>query len=132
MSSDWRTGECGLAILRGGQRTCWFALPNATIGHILDRENLAPRIADRLLLLMRIALPLADRVTPAIGLDPVTSTTRLGKAEDASATTASLNSSTPERIRIDPEDAFSPEDLRRTMPEVAEELVARLAAPLKR
>ncbi|MEU0789055.1 SEFIR domain-containing protein [Amycolatopsis sp. NPDC005961] len=131
-STDWRSGQGGLAVLRTGQRSCWFALPKATIGHILDRDDLSLKIADRLQSLLRIDLPLPGVIAPAIGLDPVTSTTRLGTLAEASASTVSLSLNAPERIRIDPEEPYSPEELRGATQEVAEELVARLAAPLKR
>ena len=59
-------------------------------------------------------------------------TTKLGKLAEVSATSGSFSMSNPARVRIGPEEGHSPEELRRAHAEVAAELVARLAAPLKR
>ncbi|HET6711025.1 SEFIR domain-containing protein [Amycolatopsis sp.] len=131
VSTDWRAGESGLAVLRGGQRTCWFALPGANIGWILDRADLAAKLAERLDLLLRVSLPLPDSFAPAIGLEPV-SLTRLGKLSEATANSASLPVNPPERIRVGTEEAYLAEDLRRSRQEVAEELAARLAVAFTR
>lgn len=120
LSTDQHAEECGLAVLRTGQRTCWFPLPAAD----LDHDELAPRVADRLTTLLAIALPLPGHLAPVAGLDPITATTRL-------AGEASFDLDSPGRIRIGAEEAFPVEDLRRACREIAEELVARLAAPLK-
>ncbi|WP_410622312.1 SEFIR domain-containing protein [Amycolatopsis sp. cmx-8-4] len=131
-SADWRAGECGLTVLRGGQRTCWFPLPKVGVSRVLDREHLAPQVTDRLNTLLAIDLPIPDSLAPAIGLDPISATTRLGKISDASANTATFSMNSPGRVRIGTEEAFPTEDLRTTSKEIAEELVARLAAPLSR
>jgi hypothetical protein len=131
VSTDRRSGESGLAVLRGGQRTCWFALPSANIGWILDRADLTAKITERLDLLLRISLPLPDSFAPAIALEPV-SLTRLGRLSEATATSASLPHNPPKRIRIDTEEAFLVEELRRSTQAVAEELAARLAVAFKR
>ncbi|MFJ1768575.1 hypothetical protein ACIOD2_50240 [Amycolatopsis sp. NPDC088138] len=101
----------GLAVLSTGQRTCWFPFEEA---------DLAKRVADRLHALLDLGLPVPDSLAPAIGLDPVASTIKV----------AARSVSSPGRIRIGTEDAFSPDELRRTSREIAEGLLARLAAPL--
>ncbi|MEU7785621.1 SEFIR domain-containing protein [Amycolatopsis sp. NPDC049159] len=131
VSEDWRSGESGLAVLRGGQRTCWFGLPAANIGWILDREHLAAQIADRLHTLLEIDLPLPGRFAPAIALEPV-SLTRIAKIAEISATSAPLPMNVPEHIRVEAEEAFPTSDLRHSIRGVAEELVARLAATFRR
>lgn len=131
LSTDRRTGGCGLAVLRGGQRTCWFALPSANIGWILDRADLTSKLTERLDLLLRIGLPFPDSFAPAIALEPV-SLTRLGDLSEAGANSASLPLSPPERIRVAPEEAFLVEELHRSRQDVAEELAARLAVAFKR
>src|SRR3954467_14680080 len=40
-SADRQGGECGLAVVRDGQRTCWFPLPGA----ILDRADLVRQVS---------------------------------------------------------------------------------------
>jgi hypothetical protein len=127
LSTDRRAEECGLAVLRTGQRTCWFPLPAADLGAVPDRDDLASRVADRLTTLLAIALPLPGHLAAVAGLDPITATTSLA---GASAGGASFNLDSPGRIRIGAEEAFPVEDLRRTAQEIAGELVARLAAPL--
>jgi hypothetical protein len=122
-SADGQGGECGLAVVRDGQRTCWFPLPGA----ILDRADLAQQVSTRLRTLLAISFPEPGRLAPGIGLDPVTATTGIAEAS-AHHKTFSLTS--PGRIRIGPEEAFAPEELYRAAGEIAEELVARLAAPL--
>lgn len=107
---------CGLAVLREGQRTCWFALPEAEAG-------LKQHVATRLDLLLRIDLPLPARLAPGIGLDPITATSK---------NAAGVSLDIPARVRIGPETAFSAEDLREAAGKIAEELVARLAAPFTR
>jgi hypothetical protein len=114
-SADGPAGECGLAVLRAGQRTCWFPLPGTTA--------LAREVAGRLTSLLAIGLPAPGHFAPGIGLDPITATTK-------SSETFRLTS--PGRIRIGPEDVFSVEDLRRGPEKVADDLVARLVAPLER
>jgi hypothetical protein len=101
----------GLAVLSTGQRTCWFPF---------EEDDLAARVADRLHTLLDLGLPVPDSLAPAIGLDPVASTIKV----------AARSVSSPGRIRIGTEEAFSPDELRRTSREIAEGLVARLAAPL--
>ncbi|WP_372666429.1 hypothetical protein [Amycolatopsis kentuckyensis] len=131
-STDWRSGEGGLAVLRTGQRSCWFALPTVGLNSIVDREDMTQRVAERLHTLLAIGLPIPGRLAPAIGLDPVTPTTRLGRLVEASATSGSFSIGNPQRVRVNPEEHLSPEELRRANAAVAEELVARLAAPLRR
>ncbi|WP_326952224.1 hypothetical protein [Amycolatopsis sp. NBC_01286] len=109
-------GESGLAVLSSGQRTCWFPLPEESF----DREALALRVAARLTALLAIGLPLPDALAPAIGLDPVAATT----------TVATRSVRSPGRIRMGTVAAFPADELRRTAREIAEDLVARLAAPL--
>jgi hypothetical protein len=99
----------GLAVLSTGQRTCWFPF---------EETDLAARVADRLHTLLDLGLPAPDRLAPAIGLDPVASTIKV----------AARSVSSPGRIRIGTEEAFSPDELRRTSREIAEGLVARLVA----
>ncbi|MFG1643735.1 hypothetical protein ACGFMK_25850 [Amycolatopsis sp. NPDC049252] len=101
----------GLAVLSGGQRTCWFPF---------EEDDLAACVAGRLHRLLALGLPLPDSFAPAIGLDPVASTIKV----------AARSASSPGRIRIGTEEAFSPDELRRTSREIAKGLVARLAAPL--
>ncbi|WP_284742719.1 SEFIR domain-containing protein [Amycolatopsis sp. RTGN1] len=124
-SPDGQGGECGLAVVRDGQRTCWFPLPGA----LFDREDLARQVSARLRTLLAISLPKPGRFAPGIGLDPVTATTGIAEAS-AHHKTFSLTS--PGRIRIGPEESFAPEELDRAAGEIAEELVARLEAPLER
>jgi hypothetical protein len=112
-SPDGPAGECGLAVLRAGQRTCWFPLPDTTA--------LALEVAGRLTTLLAIGLPAPGHFAPGIGLDPITATT---KSSETSLTS-------PGRIRIGPEDVFTPEDLHREAAKIADELVARLVAPLE-
>ncbi|MEU4523481.1 SEFIR domain-containing protein [Amycolatopsis sp. NPDC024027] len=131
LSTDGRSGECGLAVLRGGQRTCWFALPSATIGWILDRDDLTSKLTERLNLLLQIGLPLPDSFAPAIALEPV-SLTRLGRLSDATANSASLPINPPERIMLGTEEVFRIEELRHSPRAVAEELAARLAVAFRR
>ncbi|WP_410596471.1 SEFIR domain-containing protein [Amycolatopsis sp. lyj-23] len=131
VSTDWRTGECGLAVLRGGQRTCWFALPSANIGWILDRADLTSKLTERLDLLLRISLPAPDSFAPAIALEPV-SLTRLGNLSEVTANSASLPLNPPERLRVAPEEAFLVDELRRSRQDVAEELAARLTVAFRR
>jgi hypothetical protein len=101
----------GVAVLSTGQRTCWFPF---------EGDDLAVRVAARLHTLLDLGLPVPGRLAPAIGLDPVASTIKV----------AARSVSSPGRIRIGTEEAFSPDELRRTSREIAEGLVARLAAPL--
>lgn len=131
VSTEWRSGEGGIAVLRGGQRTCWFALPKGAIGWLLDRDDLALQLADRLDLLLRIDLPHPAKFAPAIALDPV-SLTRLGTPAEASATRAPLPLGVPERIRVDADDVYTSAELARSPHGVAEELTARLVAGLER
>jgi hypothetical protein len=102
--------DCGLTVLSTGQRTCWFPF---------EGEDVALRVAARLITLLDIDLPVPDGLSPAIGLDPVAATTKVA-ARDVGGSG---------RIRIGTEEAFSPDELRRTAREIAEGLVARLAAP---
>ncbi|MGW5746718.1 SEFIR domain-containing protein [Amycolatopsis sp. NPDC003861] len=120
-----------LGVLRGGQRMCWFALPSAKVGWILDRADLTAKLTEVLELLLQISLPLPDSFAPAIALDPV-STTRLGHLSEADARSASLPFVGRERIRVDTEEAFLVEELRSSAQDVAEELAARLVVALKR
>ena len=122
-SAGRQGGECGLAVVRDGQRTCWFPLPGAK--H--DQADQARQGAARLRTLLAINLPGSGRLAPGIGLDPVTATTGIAEAS-AHHKTFSLTS--PGRIRIGPEEAFAPEELHRAAGEIAEDLVTRLAAPL--
>jgi hypothetical protein len=124
-STDSRAGDRGLAVVRDGQRTCWFPLPGA----VLEQEDLARQVAVRLHTLLAISLPGPGHLAPGIGLDPVTATTGIA---EASAHHATFSLTSPGRIRIGPEEAFAPEELHRAAGEIAEELVARLAAPLTR
>ncbi|MEU8633285.1 SEFIR domain-containing protein [Amycolatopsis sp. NPDC048633] len=124
-STDSRAEDCGLAVVRDGQRTCWFPLPGA----VLDQEGLARQVAVRLRTLLAISLPGSGHLAPGIGLDPVTATTGIA---EASAHHATFSLTSPGRIRIGPEEAFAPEELHRGAGAIAEELVARLAAPLER
>jgi hypothetical protein len=131
VSKDSRAGECGIAVLRSGQRTCWFGLPRASVGWLLDRDDLALKIAGGLDLLLRIGLPLPGEFAPAIALEPV-SLTRLGKLSEPEASGTSFSLNFPERIRFGTEEAFPVEELRRASHAVAEELAARLAVALRR
>ncbi len=131
VSTDWRSGECGLAVLRGGQRTCWFALPQAKIGWILDRTDLAARLTERLDLLLQIGLPLPDSLAPAIAVEQA-GQVRLGDLSEVAAASASMPLAGRERIRVDTEEAFRVEELRRSKRDVAEELTARLAVAFRR
>lgn len=124
-STGSRAGEHGLAVVRDGQRTCWFPLP----GVLLDRADLARQVAVRLRTLLAISLPGAGHLAPGIGLDPVTATTGIA---EASAHHEPFSLTSPGRIRIGPEEAFPPDELHHAAGEIAEELVARLAAPLTR
>jgi hypothetical protein len=131
VSTDSHFGEAGLAVLRSGQRTCWFALPKANIGWILDREDLALKIADRVNTLLQVSLRLPGSLAPAVALEPV-SFTRLAKLSEMSASSAQLPLSAPARIRIGTEEAFPTEELRHNPHAVVEELAARLAVALRR
>ncbi|MDS0135732.1 MULTISPECIES: SEFIR domain-containing protein [unclassified Amycolatopsis] len=130
-STDWSAGECGLAVLRGGQRTCWFPPAKASIGWILDRADLSAKVADRLDLLLQIGLPFPETFATAIALDPV-GLTRLGHLSEADARSAALPLDPAERIRVGTEEAFLVEELRSSAQNVAEELAARLVVAFKR
>ncbi|MDT8913393.1 toll/interleukin-1 receptor domain-containing protein [Amycolatopsis sp. PS_44_ISF1] len=128
--ADGRRGDAGLAIHRNGQRSCWFALPRATIGSVLDGPDLVTKVADRLGLLADLLRPLPASIVPAIGMDPV-AMVRLAPSSELSASSARFPH-LPPRIRPVADDAVSSEDLGRFAREVADELVARLVAVFPR
>ncbi|KAA9161626.1 hypothetical protein FPZ12_014050 [Amycolatopsis acidicola] len=129
-SKDWRTGEAGLLVHRRGQRTCWFNLPDAKLGWILDEADLAKQLTRHILALLRIAIEAPDELAPAIGLEPTT-TVRIGHLSEASATSASFPMGHRNRVRIDPVEALSVHDLQARTASVADELVAGLAQPFR-
>jgi hypothetical protein len=130
-STDWRSGEAGLAAHRDGQRSCWFPLPRGEIGSILDEDDLVERLADRLTLLTELEIPLPEGVSPAIGLDPV-GMVRLGRLSEASARSASFPMSPQDQIHVGADESLPLDAFKRSVRSVADELTARLAAAIRR
>jgi hypothetical protein len=120
----------GLAIHRNGQRTGWFPLHRANIGSIFDREVIAEKLTEGLAMFMDLSFAMPSRVGFALGIEPV-SMVRLGRISEASANRASIPTGRQERVRVEPDDAVSVDDLRGMTRIVADELVARLAVLLK-
>ncbi|MGW6445756.1 5'-methylthioadenosine/S-adenosylhomocysteine nucleosidase family protein [Lentzea sp. NPDC055074] len=118
------SGHSGLAVHHTGQRTTWSPLPNDHLGSVLDRDDLAERIARSLRLLAEIPdLPAPASVALAAGLEPVA-----GLTEDSARgprRQASTSRVAP-HVRVHPADALPFTTLLAHLTEAAEEIAARL------
>ncbi|QWF83009.1 toll/interleukin-1 receptor domain-containing protein [Amycolatopsis sp. CA-230715] len=124
-----RDGSTGLAVYRSGQRTCWFPATPATIGWLLDRDDLIDQLTDHLGLLADLGLSLPGKIAPTIGMTP-TDFVRVGKLGEAAATSVSVPMAQPHEVRFDADEAVAAEDLRTSARSIAQELAARLVRAL--
>jgi hypothetical protein len=128
--ADQRGRAAGLAIYRSGQRSCWFALHQARIGWIFDREVVTEQLSTRLAALMDLHFAMPPEVGFALAIEPA-QLVRLGLTSEGAASSVSMPPARQDRIRIEPDDAVSADDLRDLTRPVAEELVARMVVVLK-
>ncbi|GAA1989844.1 toll/interleukin-1 receptor domain-containing protein [Amycolatopsis minnesotensis] len=128
-ASSPATVGSGLAVHRSGQRTCWFPATQATLGWLLDRNDLTEQLTDHLGLLADLEIPLPGKFAPTIGMAP-TGSVRVGDLSDAAATTASFPVGQPQQVRFDADEAVAVADLRGSARSIAEELAARLTTAL--
>ncbi|GAB3577674.1 hypothetical protein GCM10027445_43720 [Amycolatopsis endophytica] len=127
-SRESRHGEAGLAVRRDGQRSCWFGLPPASIGAVLDEKHLTGQIAARLRLLLELGVDLPEELAPAVGLDNA-GMVHLGRVDEPPRTAVTLH--WHDRVRAEPEEALTAADLRSFTQDIADELAGRLAEPLR-
>ena len=121
----------GILVRRTGQRSAWSALPHGQLGVLLIPDDVEERLADLLVALLDLDVPAPHRFAPAIGLEPVHMVT-IGTRADLTSNTSVIHSFYPPHLRVEPEESFTAEHLRRAVSEVAEELAARLVAAFRR
>jgi SEFIR domain len=117
----------GLAVLRNGERSAWWTLPNATIGNVLIRDDAIADVAAMLRILVGLDGMLPEQFAPAIGIEP-TSLVRIGERSDLTSNSASMSMSNTKNIRIDAEESLTIGELSRSATAVGEEMVERIIA----
>jgi len=122
----------GLLVGRNGQRGAWLTLPHDSMGSVLDEDELRPRIAGLLGILLALPVELAERYALGVGLSDVMLLTIgdsnvVGRRKGATMPFASSND-----IVLGPEDSAATRALLENVSEVAEEVTARLVAALRR
>ncbi|WP_409464182.1 SEFIR domain-containing protein [Amycolatopsis sp. GA6-003] len=118
-------GGSGLAVLRSGQRSAWFALPTATIGSVLDQHDVQARLSASLVALAQLELPDPGEAALAIGLEPC-SLVWEGSLADRHTSTVSMPLRTAEHARVPADEKLPWADLAAAPDAVAAELTARL------
>ena len=126
-------GNAGLLVTRSGQRGAWFTLPRDNLGAVFDPVDVQPRLESLLGLLLDIPIPAATKYTFALRLAPclmlsVGSASVIGVRHNATMAFTSR----PDAISTIPEDAVTVEALSSNLPDIAEELVARMKAELSK
>jgi hypothetical protein len=119
----------GLAVFRTGQRTAWVPLIKAQIGYIINREYARDKITQMLILLSGLDLPPAAVLAPSAGLEPL-NLVREAPAHDATSNSASMSHFNSPPIRLACEESLTREELVSSAEAVADELAARILAPL--
>lgn len=121
----------GIAVHRTGQRSAWTDLPRGRIGSLLIQQDVVERLVTLLNTLLEIDLPHPERLAPAAGLEPL-DMVRIGSEADLHSSSATVHMTHPERIRVEPEEALTYDDLTASVIDVAEELATRLIARFKK
>lgn len=127
---DVRAGtNTGLAVLQGGQRSVWEALPKFS-GHsiaVFDPQYIATRLAALLGLLLAIPAPLPARIVPVAGISPATLLARGEVDTPTPRNGISMGMGWNDQpVRTDAVESVSTDGLHSTVAQVAEELAARL------
>jgi hypothetical protein len=121
----------GLAVTRDGHRSAWSSLPRDTLGSILDRHDLVPRLNMLLQALVRVDGPLPTRFAPAVGISSVAMVTE-GAIAQMPRTTAGIHMQLRgKHIRVPAKESVPARLLVDDAIEVVEELAAGLLAEFR-
>lgn len=121
--------DTGLVVTRDGQRGAWVTLPTDGLGSVFDPPQARMRLEAVVGALLRIEVPTSSRYGVAIGLSrtmmlTVGSSDLIGRRSSAAIRTEGQD------IRVAADEDVSSNALRTSPTDIAEELVARLAARL--
>lgn len=118
-------GVAGVAVTRGQTVSLWQQLPRDSMGSILDRRDLAQRLA----MLLRIGADVVPATTAsvalAVALGP-TQTLTEGDVRDLGRRNSASMGMNDRLIRIDAEDSVPKDTIRLGADEIAAELATRL------
>jgi hypothetical protein len=131
-AEEEREQEAGLIVTRQGQRGAWFMLPRDSMGAMFDPEDLTPRIATTIETLLALPIELPHDFAVALALGPVTMLTLGNTATLGHRTSTSLPFSSRAPVALPPTNALSVRVITDHVSALAEEIVARYEAALKR
>lgn len=115
----------GLAVGRDGRRSAWSGLTQGAAGFQLVEDDVFYRLTTMLEILLSLDLPANGVLAPVVNLEPLT-LVRFGPPSIPFPATV------PDRIFLPAEETMSLDELRESIPEVAEELTLRLIATFRR
>lgn len=130
IEASYEKGPRGLFVSRDGQRSAWLPLPSDGLGSVFDEDWLSDHLTTMLTTLMALDLPRAARYAPAVAINParMISFDRVANLPRRESRGLYLRDS----VVVPPEESLPADHLDSVAGEVAAELLARLAAILRR
>lgn len=130
-ASDQRDDRAaGLLVTRSGQRGTWITLPRDGLGSVLDPQDMGPRLAALLRLLMTIDVPLPTEFAITAALRSTMMLT-IGSADVLGRRHSASMGMSSDDVELPVEDAIRAAQVERHADAIAEEVVARLVARLQ-
>lgn len=123
-----RGQEAGLLVSRAGQRAGWRTLPNDTLGGILDRDDAAATVSTLLSAVLSVDAPEPERWAPGVAVTSALLLSEGSVADLGRRTSSTMRIGGRDRIVSDPRDSVDAAGIRGNLPDVADEIAARLLA----